>query len=87
MTVKIFVQESLAKSDSILIQKYVNLYKQVTALKQEFKQPTIPPTPVEVTPTQKIKQVSFHALYDKIVIFNRANSTSDLGHQNSLHVM
>ena len=64
MTVKIFVQESLAKSDSILIQKYVNLYKQVTALKQELKQPPIPPTqPVEVTPTQKIKQVNFYALY------------------------
>lgn len=59
MTVKIFVQESLAKSDSILIQKYVNLYKQVTALKQELKQPPIPPTPVEITPTQKIKQVGF----------------------------
>ena len=57
MTVKIFVQESLAKSDSILIQKYVNLYKQVTALKQELKQPPIPPTPVEITPTQKLKQV------------------------------
>ena len=65
MTVKIFVQESLAKSDSILIQKYVNLYKQVIALKQELKQPPIPPTPVEVTPTQKIKQVNLY-LYSTI---------------------
>ena len=87
MTFKIFVQESLAKSDSILIQKYVNLYKQVTALKQELKQPPIPPTPVEVTPTQKIKQVSLHAFYDEIVILNHANSTFDLEHQNGLHVM